>query len=129
VETVDIYPSLCEIAGLPVRPELEGRSFVPLFADPQRAWKTAAFSVWPMREKKAAGGRKDTGLGRAMRTDRYRFVDWGGEHELYDHQTDSAEHVNLAAKPEHAELVAKLSAQLTRGWRAALPTEEPRAKK
>ena len=125
VETVDLYPTLCELAGLPIRPELEGASFAPLFADPQRAWKKAAFSVWPMRGPKAAGRRKDTGLGRAMRTDRYRFVEWGGEFELYDHQTDPEEHLNLANKPEHKELVAQLTAQLHAGWRAALPEPRP----
>src|SRR4029079_8088962 len=33
VETVDLYPTLCELAGLPFRPELAGRSFVPTLRD------------------------------------------------------------------------------------------------
>ncbi len=121
VETVDIYPSLCELAGLPIRPELEGRSFVPLLADPARNWKTAAFSVWPMRQNQPNGKRKDQGLARAMRTERYRFVEWGNEFELYDHQSDPDEHVNLAVESEQKELVARLRDQLAAGWRGALP--------
>lgn len=126
VETVDLYPTLCQLAGLPVRPELEGTSFAPLFADPQRKWKKAVFSVWPMRETNPENrARKDLGLGRSMRTDRYRFGEWGtpgaGDLELYDHQNDPAEHVNLAARPEQASLVAELRAQLHAGWRAARP--------
>ncbi len=47
VEFVDIYPTLCDLAGLPLPSHLEGTSFAPVLADPQRAWKTAAFSQYP----------------------------------------------------------------------------------
>jgi len=47
VEFVDIYLSLAELCELP-RPEgLEGISFVPLLDNPQRQWKSAAFSQYP----------------------------------------------------------------------------------
>ena len=125
VETVDIYPTLSELAGLPVRPELEGTSFAPLLGEPDRAWKSAAFSVWPVRDRNAAGRRADSGLGRSMRTARYRFTEWGapgsGELELYDHDRDPDEHLNLAAEPSNATLVTQLRTQLHAGWRAAKP--------
>ncbi|NOZ19584.1 MAG: sulfatase [Planctomycetes bacterium] len=116
-EFVDIYPSLCELCGLPLPEGLEGTSFAPLMDEPNRPWKTAAFSQYPR------GGR----MGYSMRTDRYRYTEWGilGEapyaRELYDHQTDPGENVNLANQPEHKDLVAKLSRQLHKGWRAARP--------
>ena len=47
VELIDIYPTLCDLAGIDQPPHLEGHSFVPLLANPERKWKTAAFSQYP----------------------------------------------------------------------------------
>lgn len=47
VEFVDVYPSLCELAGLPLPAHLEGKSFVPLLTNPDQSWKQAAFSQFP----------------------------------------------------------------------------------
>ena len=118
-EFVDIYPSTCELAGLPVPEHCEGTSLVPLMRDPQREWKSAAFSQYP---------RGRGVMGYSMRTDRHRFTRWqkrqGGEvvaTELYDHQEDPQENVNLAERPEHKDLVARLARQLEAGWKAARP--------
>ena len=47
VELVDIFPSLCELAGLPIPDHTEGHSFVPLLDNPNQTWKKAAFSQYP----------------------------------------------------------------------------------
>ena len=47
VELLDIYPSLCELAGLPKPAHLAGESFVPLLDDPKRKWKKHAISQFP----------------------------------------------------------------------------------
>ena len=43
------------------------------------------------------------------------------DRELYDHQNDSDENANVAARAENKDLVTKLSEQLKGGWKAALP--------
>jgi iduronate 2-sulfatase len=115
VEFVDIYPSLCELAGLPLPSHLEGTSFAPLLDAPQRSWKKAAFSQYPR-----GGGV----MGYSMRTDRYRLTRWLNRNEaevareLYDHQTDPQENVNIADRPENREVVEELTKQMQAGWRA-----------
>ncbi len=118
VELVDVYPTLADLAGLPLPAHLEGRSFRPLLDDPQRTWKTAAFSQYPRGTSKA--GR----MGYSMRTERYRFTQWvdAKDHtkvqavELYDEQTDPQENTNIAAAPENAALVETFTKQLDAGW-------------
>jgi iduronate 2-sulfatase len=122
VEFVDIYPSLCELCGLPLADGLEGTSFAPLIDDPRRGWKSAAFSQYP--RVIPGHGR---GMGHSMRTGRYRLTEWTGENgelvavELYDHQADPQENVNVAKRPENQARVEQLRQRLHAGWRAALP--------
>ena len=126
VEYVDIYPTLAELAGLPLPSHLEGTSMKPLLDDPKRPWKTAAFSQYPRPAGKSGVGPL---MGYSMRTERYRFTVWVGrdDHskvdavELYDHQTDPQENQNIAKRPENAALVEKLMAQWKQGWQGAKP--------
>ena len=47
VELIDMYPTLCDLAGLPIPAHTEGLSFKPLIENPSKAWKKAAFSQFP----------------------------------------------------------------------------------
>jgi len=128
VESVDVYPTLADICGLPAPIGVEGISLKPLLANPERAWKQAVFSQYP----RARSGHRHKGhghiMGYAVRTDRYRYVEWQEwktkkiiARELYDHQEDPNETHNVAATPDYKKDVARLSQTLHRGWREVLP--------
>ena len=109
VELVDIFPTLCDACELPLRPELEGISLVPVIENPTRPWKTAAFSQYGKHSF-------------SIRTEHYRYTEWGdGRAELYNYETDSDRTDNLVHLPENAALVADLGARLRAGWQDALP--------
>lgn len=124
VEFVDIYPTLSDLCGFTPPRQLEGLSMKPLLSEPARKWKKAAFSQFPrpFSPKKAGDG-----MGYSVRTERYRFTEWRMPEqarnaiELYDHRADPFETVNVAGRPENAELLASLGKVLRDGWRAALP--------
>jgi iduronate 2-sulfatase len=123
VEFVDIYPTLAELAGLPLPPHLEGSSLKPLIAHPDTPWKTAVFSQYPRKT-----GQQNL-MGYSMRTDRYRFTRWVNRddhsnvasEELYDQLSDPQENTNIVKTIEGTPLHASLSAQWSSGWRGAVP--------
>lgn len=125
VEFVDLLPTFADLWSIETPRTFEGLSFTPLLDDPGRPWKTAAFSMLPAAV--------DDGLGRSVRTKRYRYTEWRRDKslpgrgskplavELYDLQTDPWEQTNLAEDPACAGTRAELAALLAAGYKAALP--------
>ena len=113
VELLDVYPTLCELAGIPVPAHVEGDSLVSLLNDPGESVKQAAFSQFRRKLRN-----RDL-MGYSMRTDRFRYVEWTDRHtreavafELYDHEADPAENVNLAGRSEWKDQLMKFGEQL-----------------
>ena len=117
VESVDLYPTLAELAALPAPAVADGRSFAPTLRDPAVATKDAVLHCFPRGER----------IGRALRTAQFRLVEWkvpgapadSAILELYDYENDPQETKNLAA--EKPEVVAKLRAVLAEDFREAKP--------
>jgi arylsulfatase A-like enzyme len=103
VQSLDIYPTLCELCGLKVPAGLEGHSLKPLLDDPGAKWDHPAYTV--------AGNAKRLGV--AVRTDRYRYAEWDGGQAgavLFDEVADPEERKNRADDPALTKVREELAA-------------------
>ena len=88
ISHVDIYPSLCDFAGVSKPDHLEGRSILPLLKDPSATRDLAFLSYGPRNT--------------AAQSERYRYIRYeDGSEELYDHQKDPHEWTNLIGNKKH----------------------------
>ena len=117
VELIDLYPTLCDLAGLPVPTHVQGRSFAALFEDPAASHRESAYSSYPH-------GRF---TGHSIRMGDYRYTEWhvtaSGEREacvLTDLASDPGEETNVIDDPEHAEALARAEAELAERVAAAV---------
>ncbi len=109
-EFIDIYPTLADVCGLPKPKDVEGVSLKPVLDDAAARVRPVAISQYP---------RSDAGktlMGYSIRDDRWRLTLWRDRKdnaihatELYDETNDPHETVNVAAKAEHAEVIARLT--------------------
>ncbi len=114
IETVDIYPTLCELAGLEKPDHVQGSSFGAAMFDENFNWDEVALSQYPRKTK--INNEKVSVMGYTMRTPEYRFTKWinikTGETlatELYDHTKQGFEMENLAGNSNYEELLNRLS--------------------
>jgi iduronate 2-sulfatase len=104
VQSIDIYPTLVELCGLPAANGLDGVSLATLLSNPDAAWDKPAYSIW------SEDGKSISGV--SVRTEQWHFAEFFGRgpgRMLIDPVSDPHELVNLADKPEHAEVVEEMS--------------------
>ena len=100
VDYMNIYPTLCDLAGVPLPKHLEGVSMKPLLADPSAAWDRPAITTHGYQNH-------------AVRTDKWRYIRYeNGDEELYDETADPLEWKNLAGDPKFAKVKEDLAKHL-----------------
>ena len=104
VSTTDIYRTLLELCNAKVNHSIDGTSMLNLLQDPADAeWRNTAYSYFRN--------------GISVRTDKYRmtkyFRDEAPEIELYNHEVDRNETINIAA--DNPEIVDQLMPVLEKG--------------
>jgi arylsulfatase A-like enzyme len=100
VDYMNIYPTLCDLAGLPLPKHLEGVSMKPLLADPSAKWDRPAITTHGYQNH-------------AVRTAKYRYIRYeNGDEELYDEVADPQEWKNLAGDPSLASIKKQLAEHL-----------------
>jgi len=117
VEFVDIYPTLCELAGLELPEHLSGESLVKLINGNEVRKDQYAISQYMRGDK----------MGYAIRDRQYRYVEWleEGPHvnptadmtkvdarQLFDYKRDPLEKVNFADMDEYKEEQSRLAEML-----------------
>ena len=103
-ELVDVFPTLAELCDVNIPDDVQGRSLVPMLKDPQAPGKEVAYTVVT----------RGKNLGRAIRTERWRYAKWMDGEELYDLQNDIEEHHNLSGVKEHANTLKKMRSLLSK---------------
>ena len=98
VELIDIYPTLMDLTDITTPKHVVGRSLVPIIENVNATVRESALTRW----------RK----GYSIKTTRYRLTKWGvnGEfgYELYDHQNDKNELINLANNKKYKDIMDSL---------------------
>ena len=99
VELIDIYPTLMDLTDITTPKHVVGKSLVPIIEKNVNA---------TVRESALTRWRK----GYSIKTTRYRLTKWGvnGEfgYELYDHQNDKNELINLANNKKYKDIMDSL---------------------
>ena len=100
VETSDLVPTLCALAGITTPETARGRDFTPLLDAPEKPFREAAYSRYVN--------------GDAVITKRFSYTSYnnGKAEMLYDLEKDPDENINIASQPEHRETVRTMAALL-----------------
>jgi iduronate 2-sulfatase len=97
-EQIDLYPTLSQLAGLPIPGHVQGRSLVPALKDNRVAVRDSAYSV--------------TRSGATLRTENWAYIRHSdGTTELYDMQGDSSQFTNLAGIRRYNDVLEGLESK------------------
>lgn len=120
-EFTDLFPTLCELAGLDRPAALEGESLLPLLKDPSGQVRELALSQY----FRSPDGKPLSGY--SFRSGRYRYTEWreingptqkgdGAVYarELYDYQTDPLETRNLIDDPAYGATLGAIQAHASK---------------
>lgn len=113
VDYMTLFPTVCELAGVPVPDHVKGKSLMPLLKDPQARWEEVAITTH---------GRGN----HAVRDSKWRYIRYSdGSEELYDHGDDPYEWNNMASDPKNREIIRKLATFIPENQTEVTPTSRP----
>jgi iduronate 2-sulfatase len=121
VSHLDLFPTLAELCGIAAPPNLQGQSLASMLKDPSatgRGWAITQVS-------RANAMNNDPFFGYSLRTPRWRYTEWDEGRqgrELYDHDADPRELINLADVANHADTAQELSQQLRNAVESTFPS-------
>ena len=100
VDLMSIFPTVCELTGIPIPKHAEGISIKPLLADPKASWTQPAISTFLKNNH-------------VVCTEQWRYIHYADNtEELYNEKTDPHEWTNQATNPEFANVKKDLAKYL-----------------
>ena len=129
-EHLDIFPTICDLAGTPIPTFLDGKSLKPIMVNNKAKVKDFSISQYPRKlkkeEQKSLGYANNKLMGYAMRTEKYRYVLWMSDFtsnepysskkvyasELYDYEKDPLEKVNVVKDKKYATTVKEMNKKM-----------------
>ena len=109
---LDIAPTLCALAGAKMpEGQIEGRSLLPLIADPNAAWDDRILVTHVCRWKTGEDPDKSQWQRFSLRNQQYRFVN---NSELFDMQTDPGQTQNII--DQHPDVVEQFRTFYSQWW-------------
>ncbi|MBT5708186.1 MAG: DUF4976 domain-containing protein, partial [Verrucomicrobia bacterium] len=117
VELLDVYPTLVELCDLTAPHALQGKSLVRLVEDPSAEFKSAVLTQTP--RPNYPKGKMPEAMGYSIRTDQFRYTEWRDfksdrviARELYDHDKDPLETVNVIGDDGYQKWLSDLEMEL-----------------
>ena len=121
VELLDIYPTLCDLAGIDIPNEVEGKSISQIMVDPNYKVRHAALAQYT----RMSGGKRV--MGYSLRDEKYRYTKWiqmdyrAGERygnsiacEFYDYEIDPHEIINRCSNNNYSEIIDQFELEFKR---------------
>ena len=107
ISFIDIYPTLIDLCGLPPKKNgLDGKSFFQLLKNPSLNWDKPVLMTFGQGNH-------------AVRTSRWRYIQYyDGTNELYDHNNDPHEWVNLSGNNNYIEIIEELKKHIPKREKA-----------
>ena len=129
-EFVDVFPTICDLAGVAIPKNLDGKSLKPLMLNNKTKGKEYSISQYPRKLKKLEMIKKGYAdskmMGYSLRTDQYRFTIWMNNFtskdtfnesqvyvsEMYDYVKDPLEKVNVVNDRNYTSISASLKSKM-----------------
>ena len=98
VELIDLYPTIMDLAQIEIPNHVVGKSLKPIIYNQSSDIRESALTRWRN--------------GYSIKTRRYRLTQWGKNgllgYELYDHESDKEELINLASQTAYRKIFDSL---------------------
>jgi arylsulfatase A-like enzyme len=109
VESVDLFATICDLAGIPIPEKIQSISMMPILKDPTHPWKLGAITYGTSGKSKKDGSKADPNVPRTIRTEKWRYTEYpDGKEQLYSIEKDLLGYNNVANDPANKSVIQEL---------------------